>query len=89
MKPWLQHLPLCDIVQGKRWKMSPCKIFKELFPGAREQALPFCLCSSAKAEQGMLQGHHQRLCTLGLVSLGSPLEAVFALPRGLGRQQRW
>lgn len=69
--------------------MSPCKAFKELLPGAGEQALPSCLCSSAEAEQGTLQGHHQRLCTLGLVSPGSPLEAVFAVPRGLVRQWRW
>lgn len=62
----VQQPPLCDMVQGKRWKMSPCEAFKELFPGAGEQALPSCLCSSAAAEQGTLQGHHQRLLHSGV-----------------------
>lgn len=46
--------------------MSPWNAFKELFPGAGEQALPSCLFSSAEGEQGTLQGHHQRLFYSGV-----------------------
>lgn len=85
MKKRVQHPPLCVMVQGKRWKMSPCKAFKELFPGAGKQTLPSCLCSSAAAEQGTLQGHHQRLLHSGVGVPWAPFGSCICCAKGPGQ----